>query len=374
MIKLIDLNYYCHSEISEPAKALELQKAATGYIAFARQQLKIELVKHINFEGVKYLYGVKCSFFRSRNKSWYVPFKTHRYIRKQQPDIVLIQGLIFPLQLIALKIQLGWRVKIMVQHHGEHPAKGLKKWLQKMADRYIQMYLFTSAENANEWIVAKIISDGEKCYEILEASTWFQKMDKKYHLERLQLTGTPKFLWVGRLNANKDPLTVIAAFERFVADQPGAKLYMIFQTEELLLEIKKKIASSPQLSETIILTGKVQHRELKEWFNAADFYISASHSEASSYALIEAVACGCVPIVTSIPPFRKITNEGKFGFLFEAGDPESLLHVLSKVKYINTEQLSISIVEHFKKSLSFRSIADRLNSLSKLLISEKSHD
>ncbi len=374
VIKLIDLNYYCHEDLSNPATVLELHRASTGYVPYIRQQMKVELIKHMNFEGVRYLGAVKCSFFHSRTRYWHIPFKTHHYIREQQPDIVLVQGLIFPLQVIALKIELGKQVKIVIQHHGEHPANGLKKWLQKIADRFVTMYVFTSRQNAGDWIENKIILNPTKYFEILEASSWFKKNEKESSIKKLQLTSTLNFLWVGRLNANKDPMTVITAFERFILQEPHVRLYMMFQTTELLDEIQKRISSSPALSKAIILLGKVEHSELEEWFNAADFYISASHHEGSGYALLEAMACGCIPIVSSIPSFKKITSDGAFGFLFEAGNSESLLQSLLKAKEADVERLSLSITEYFHKSLSFQSIADGLYQLSQRLTSKESHD
>ena len=62
------------------------------------------------------------------------------------------------------------------------------------------------------------------------------------------------------------------------------------------------------------------------WFSAADGYVSGSHREGSGFALIESMSCGCVPIVTDIPSFRKIS--GKYGFLWRPGDAESLCAAL----------------------------------------------
>jgi glycosyltransferase involved in cell wall biosynthesis len=171
------------------------------------------------------------------------------------------------------------------------------------------------------------------------------------------LRNSPIFLWVGRLNLNKDPFTVLNAFEKYVYLYPEVRLYMIYQAEDLLQEIQKRLDESSLLKNSVILKGKVDHSELENWFNAADFYISASHKEGSGYALIEAMACGCVPIVTSIPSFKKITGNGEFGFLFEPKNTQSLLKVLLNLKNIDKEKLSVSIVEHFNQSLSFKSIA-----------------
>jgi len=370
MLKLIDLNYHTHCDLSKPEDVLELQKASIGFAAFIKEKLSIELIRHMNYEGEKLIDGIKYVFFKSKNKSWYIPFKTHRYIQKQSPDIVLIQGLIFPLQLITLKIMLPEKTKIIVQHHGEKPYHGFKKLLQKIADHYIDIYLFTSAENANEWVETKIISSKEKCHELLEASTSFQLKDKLQCKLRLGFTKNENFLWVGRLNIGKDPMTVLNAFEKLIISCPQARLFMIYQTEELLEVIKRKIEENEQLKKAVILRGKVKHFELEVWYNAADFFISGSHKEGSGYALIEAMSCGCIPIVTHIPSFKKITCDGTFGFLFEPANSESLLNILLNLKNIDKENLSEAITDHFYHSLSFQSIADELFSICKRLMNE----
>ena len=368
MIKLIDLNYHAHSNLSKAEEVLELQKASIGFVDFIKEKLSIQLIKHLNYEGEKNVNGVKYVFFKNKNKFLHIPFKTHRYIQKQNPDIILIQGLIFPLQFIALKFILPKKTKIIVQHHGEKPFGGIKKMFQKIADRYVSFYLFTSVENAEEFIKNKVISAKNKCIEILEASTFYTHMNKLQCRQELCLTNNPIFLWVGRLNLNKDPFTVLNAFEKYVSSYPEARLFMIYQTEDLLQEIQKRLEESYLLNNSVILKGKVDQSELENWFNAADFYISASKKEGSGYALIEGMACGCVPIVTSIPSFKKITANGKFGFLFEPGNPDSLLKALLNLKNIDKEQLSVSVVNHFDQSLSFKSIADDLFKICKKLM------
>jgi glycosyltransferase involved in cell wall biosynthesis len=363
MIKLIDLNYHTHSNISNPEEVLELQKASIGFADFIKEKLSIQLIKHLNYESEKYINDVKYVFFKSKNKFLHIPFKTHGYIRKQNLDIILIQGLTFPLQSIALKLILPKETKIIVQHHGERPFTGIKKSFQKIADHFIDVYLFTSIENANEWIDKKIIRDKKKCSELLEASTFFTVKDKLECRRQLSFKGNQNFLWVGRLNKGKDPITVINAFENYIVFHPEARLFMIFHTEELLQVIKGKLEENEHLKKAVLLKGKVNHGELETWYNAADFFISASHKEGSGYAMIEAMSCGCIPIVTEIPSFKKITDDGKFGFLFEPGNPEGLFNILLNSKNIERETLTKSIVNHFNNSLSFRSIADKLFSI-----------
>src|SRR5207302_5467774 len=99
----------------------------------------------------------------------------------------------------------------------------------------------------------------------------------------------------------------------------------------------------------------------------ADFYISASHEESCGYALLEAMACGCIPVVTSIPSFKKNTGDGKFGFLFPPGEPDELLKILSNLKNINLKEFSEDVTRYFKTNLSFENIADTLYHLCETL-------
>lgn len=370
MIKLIDLNYHTHSQISNPEEVVALQKPSIGYADFIKDKLSIELVRHMNYEGEKNMNHVKYRFFKSKNKFWYIPFKTHRYIKTMQPDIILIQGFIFPLQIIALRWSLGDKVKIILQHRGGKPFTGIKKRLQQLSDRYINAYLFTGAENANEWIENNIVAEKRKCYELLAASTYFKYKGKLKCKAILSFSGSRNFLLIGRLNDGKDPMTVLKAFEEYGIQYPDARLYMIYQTEELLPEINDKLQQNEWLSQSVILKGRIEHSELETWYNAADFYISGSHKESCGFALLEAMACGCIPIVTSIPSFRTITDDGRFGFLFEPGNAQNLLDILLNLKNIDQEKLSKSIIHHFQNSLSFKSIADNLYGICEGLVPE----
>jgi len=370
MIKLIDLTYHSNLEYTQPSQLITAQKEALGFIHFIKHLLNIEIVKHLNYEGSSVINGVKFSFFKKNNHFWSIPFKTHAYIKKENPDIVLVQGLIFPLQVIFLRIALGRKCKIIVQHHGEKPFKGIKALFQKFADKYIDAYIFTSVANAQPWLNEKITSSCDKIFEVLEASTFFEKKNKKEAKKALGISGNFNFLWVGRLNSNKDPITVIIAFEKYLRFNKGARLFMIYQKADLIHNTENFIKKSEDLRKAITLVGKIPHSDLCTWYNAADYFISGSHTEGSGYALLEAMSCGCVPVVTDIPSFRTITADGKYGFLYKPGDQEELLKSLKKLSEINYNEYSEAIQNYFSKALSFKAIAEKLASVCYTLTSD----
>ena len=60
------------------------------------------------------------------------------------------------------------------------------------------------------------------------------------------------------------------------------------------------------------------HADMPAWFSAADLFVVGSHHEGSGYALMEACACGAVPVVSDIPTFRLLA--GGAGALWPPGD------------------------------------------------------
>jgi glycosyltransferase involved in cell wall biosynthesis len=372
MIRLLHLNYHHHAESDSPEAVIRLHKFSSGFIDHISKHVDFISVKHMNHEGTVESSGIRYHFFRSRNKGWYIPFTTHRFIKQQNPDVVLIEGFVFPLQVIFLRWKLGKKAMIMLQHHGESPWKGLHGFMQKLASHAVNAYLFTSIGNAEPWI-RKVIRKKEKCYEVLSASTSMKALDKIASREKVGMTSDFSFLWVGRLIKGKDPITVLSAFAQYCRINSQARLYMIFQTDELLHEVEQFIHSDEYLRKSVLLCGKVPNEELATWYSAADFYISGSMSEGSGYALVEAMTCGCIPVVTDIPPFRKITNNGEYGFLFQPGNGGDLLEKLKKIQEINREIFSQKIREYSRNSLSFEAISNQLAGLCRTLAGEKSH-
>ena len=339
---------------------LTLHSEGLGYASFMNNRIDITIIEHINYEGELINNGVRYQFFKAKKGFFYLYRQTIRYIKKERPDILYVQGLVFPFQVILLRVFLGKKYTIVVQHHGGGPFSGIKKIFQRIADKCIDAYVFTAIGNVAPWKASGIIKKDARCFEILEGSTDFKQQDKLLSREKINISGDPLILWVGRLNKNKDPLTVLEGFKKYVQQVPGVRLYMIYQEDDLLDEIKKYIAEDKSLQDSVYLQGKVSHEELPYWFSAADLFVSGSHSEGSGYALLEAMACGCIPVVTAIPSFKKITIYGEYGYLFEPGNDESLYTALIKAGATDKEDLSKKITAHFAKELSFNSIAEKL--------------
>ena len=361
IIKLFDIGFGYHPDISTPEQVIALHREGLGYANFMNGRMDITIIEHIDYEGEHTANGVCYRFFRAKKGFFHLYRQTIRFIKKEQPDILYVQGLLFPFQVIALRLLLGKKYKIIVQHHAELPFSGIKKIFQRFADKYINAYVFTALGNAEPWIMNRIIKDKNKIIELLEGSTDFVQQDKLACRKKLNINGDPVLLWVGNLIKRKDPLTVLQGFNKYVQQYPGARLYMIYLQEDLLPEIKNYIAENKNLKDSACLQGKVLHLDLPYWFSAADFFILGSRSEGSGYALLEAMACGCIPVVTTIPSFKKITNDGVLGFLFEPGNPDDLYNALLKTSQTDIDKYSDQVSHYFKTTLTFDAIAKQLH-------------
>jgi glycosyltransferase involved in cell wall biosynthesis len=355
-MKIISTGYSSTPEYTNPKEWLERISFYTGILEELAKQHEVISIERINYEGDYQQNGVQYHFINQKRKVDRFPLPMHHFIKNLKPDIVLVNGFIFPLQIIQLRMILGRAVKIIVLHRAEKPFKGLKKYLQKIAGKCVNAYLFSSVDLGKEWIEKGIIKNKQKIHEVMQASSSFFPMDKTIARSILSVHGSLVFLWVGRLEANKDPLTVLKAFIQFLNHHSTSVLYMIYQSEELIKEVKQLAKESKNIK----LIGKVVHKELQYWYNSADFVISGSHYEGSGIAVCEAMSCGCIPVVTNIDSFRTMTGRGKCGLLYEPGNVNDLLAVLLKAKQLDIEKEKRNVLQQFREELSFEAIKKKI--------------
>jgi glycosyltransferase involved in cell wall biosynthesis len=96
---------------------------------------------------------------------------------------------------------------------------------------------------------------------------------------------------------------------------------------------------------------------MEAWYNSADYIISGSHYEGSGYAVCEAMSCGCIPILTDILSFRRMTGNGSCGTLYAPGDVESLFAAIGRIAACDPAIEREKVLRRFREALSFEVIA-----------------
>jgi glycosyltransferase involved in cell wall biosynthesis len=78
------------------------------------------------------------------------------------------------------------------------------------------------------------------------------------------------------------------------------------------------------LARSFIFRGRLEPPEIARELRAADAYVSTSRSDSTSVSLLEAMACGAIPVVTDLPANREWITDGENGLIAKCGDPGSL--------------------------------------------------
>jgi glycosyltransferase involved in cell wall biosynthesis len=251
-----------------------------------------------------------------------------------EPDVVHVNGLLFPELIRGVRAALPARTALVVQDHGGFdPAAAsalARAWIRRglaAADAVL-----VSSPGQADTIRRRGLTPRETMVaDVMESSTSLGPVPRREARLALGMTGTPALLWVGRLNGNKDPITVLRGAAEWFRAWPTATLTMVFQSGDLAGSVQKLIASTPELTGRIALVGAVPNERLAEYYSAADLFVLGSHYEGSGYAAIEALACGAAPVITDIAPFRALTHNGSVGTLWEAGNPSAFAAALSRV-------------------------------------------
>jgi glycosyltransferase involved in cell wall biosynthesis len=270
---------------------------------------------------------------------------------------VHLHGLFYPLQMRLLRKMLPANCALVAQHHAEKPWQGLHSSLQRWGLCTADGFFFAARELADCWIDRGLISRRQGIFEVMEGSNHFRYQERRVSRARTGLTGTPMVLWVGNLTPNKDPLTVLDGFEKILMQVPAARLYMAYRSTELLAVVRDRIRSSSILYNAVTLMGSVDHDKLEDVYNSADFFVTGSHYEGSGFALAEAMACGVVPLVTAIPSFIAMTDKGRAGACWAAGDSDAFSRAFLEVLRKPVEDLSKRTLRFFDQQLSYPAIA-----------------
>jgi glycosyltransferase involved in cell wall biosynthesis len=143
---------------------------------------------------------------------------------------------------------------------------------------------------------------------------------ERYSLPKNWTTG-PTFICTRGFIPVYDNRTIIRALS-ILDDVPIDTSLSFLSSGPLLPE---SIAMADRLLPTnlrskVVFRGGVSDREMKNALDSASFYLSASLSDGTSSSLLEAMACGLLPIVSDIAANREWIVHESNGLLFAPGD------------------------------------------------------
>jgi glycosyltransferase involved in cell wall biosynthesis len=239
------------------------------------------------------------------------------------PQVIHVHGLGFARDVIALR-ELAPRTPVLLQDHADRAPRFWRRGAWRRGLAAASGVSFCAREQAAEFARRGLLPSHLTVFEIPESTSGFEPGDRETARAACGIAGDPCVLWVGHLNRNKDPLTVLAGVSAALDKLPRLQLWCAFGTAPLLDEVRARIEADPRMRERVHLLGCVPHAQVETLMRAADLFVLGSHREGSSFSVIEALATGLTPVVTDIPSLRALTGDGTVGQLWRCGDAQSM--------------------------------------------------
>lgn len=351
-----------------PGELLDRYRTLTEWsAALARAGAPVTVIQRFRSTAHQERDGVNYEFVADKQPPWLstraTPEEFIKAIAAQSPDVVHVNGLIFPQLVAGIRAAVGGKVAIVVQHHaGEYPIRGSglvgmwqrQRWRKGLAAA--DAISFTAAEQADQWRTAGLLAD-QRIIHLVEASTTMREVNRDRARTAIGTSGDPVILWIGRLTSNTDPITILDGLERALPQLRSARVMMLFGDDTLLASVEQRVRESAILNAQVQLIGRISPDELPNYFGAADVFVSGSLSEGNDSALIEAMSAGIVPVVTDIPSFRAIA--GDCGARFPPGEAGGFATALLRVCSADLPALKAATKAHFARELSWDAVASR---------------
>ncbi len=181
--------------------------------------------------------------------------------------------------------------------------------------------------------------------------------DVKNDIQKFRDNGSTIFLHIGTCNAAKNQKMLIGAFNKMTTNGDHAVLMIIgsgFDSEEGIN--LKKLAS-----DKIIFLG--ERHNVSDYLLNSDAFCLSSVREGMPISLIEAFACGCIPICTPIGGLINTIKNGETGYLSKSVSEDDYYFALKDYLGSKNKIRKEDLIRYYKNNFSIEECAKRYTAL-----------
>ena len=135
------------------------------------------------------------------------------------------------------------------------------------------------------------------------------------------------YIWVGRFSGEKDPLLFVRTMAELVARGETPRAVML-GSGPLDREVRTAI-DELDLDGRIELPGWVD--DPVDYYHRARTFVLTSERDALPLTLLEAMACGLVPVVPDVGNVRDAVADGESGIVLDERDPDAFASALQRL-------------------------------------------
>lgn len=244
-------------------------------------------------------------------------------IEQNKIDLIITQEPFFT-GWVGWKIKRRFNIPLLIHFHGDFWQNKYWFWQRWWLNWFlllISRFLVKRADGirvVSSGIKDKLVRKGidKNKIRVIPTPVDLRKFEN-YDSERISLLkekylkGKKLIINVGRNDSSKDYPTLLETAELI-----GNKLKnLAFWQIGAELDVNDSI---------FVSTGKMEQKDLINYYHAADVYLSSSCHESFGKVLIEAMVAGLPIVATATTGSKEIINEGENGFLVPIGDSQTL--------------------------------------------------
>lgn len=258
-----------------------------------------------------------------------LPSAVRRAIAWSKPDILHLNTAFEPRAIVRDLViaKFGEKLPIVLHVHGgrfvmeEFSSRLIRSLAEKLLRQASRVIVLSEAEATN--ILKRSPNAKISILPNAVSTDDFPETEREW--------GTKTIIYLGRLQEAKGLSEIVEAC-RVLLSQGFKFRFTCFGTgpdqDEFFRRMKNVIG------ENFHYGGVVAGREKVQALNAADIFLMPSRFEGLPLALLEAMAAGCVPIVSNRGAIPSVVEDGRNGFLVDPGD---LTQIVGKLKFLLSE-------------------------------------
>lgn len=232
------------------------------------------------------------------------------------------------------QVDADWINPHYLSSHGTLVWAAMRAWRLRgrmLASAWGSDILVTPKRSAAQrWVLQRVLraatlatSDSRHMADRMRALGSAEVMVFPFGLEALPAVdaATAKQPWLVFANRGLEPIyrpeRVLQWFESLLAWQPQARL--VVAHDGSLRESLESRVRDRGLQDRVQFVGRLDAKAQDAWYDRAAWYISLPESDSVSVSVIEAMAHGCIPVLSDLPANRELVSDARNGIIVPGG-------------------------------------------------------
>ncbi|MBN1503782.1 MAG: glycosyltransferase family 4 protein [Candidatus Eisenbacteria bacterium] len=159
----------------------------------------------------------------------------------------------------------------------------------------------------------------------VDRSTFKPGLDTRALRRELRLADGPVVFCPRIIGPLYNTETIVRAIPEILCEVPDARfVFSEHMGDGLHIAAVKNLAAELGVADAAVFVQSIPHDLMPSYFNLARVLVSIPDSDGMPQSLLEAMACGTVPVVSDLPQYEGVVRDGVNALTVDRKDPSSL--------------------------------------------------